>query len=332
VEIGFCLLLPDLRTTVEVAAIAEEGGVGWLGICDSPYLYADPHAAMQAAARVTSSIRVGTFVTNPVTRHWSVQAAAFRALAEVAPGRGFMGIAPGDSAVHSVGLPPASPQALAAYAREIRRHGPAELPVMVAAGGPLSVRVAAGYADELVIGQGASEGAMAELEAIAARAHAASGAAHPLNLWACVLLNLAERTDGVEDARSDIKSAVVAYSRQALDRTFEHKCVPEELHGPLRELYTGYSFDEHSKPGRTRNARLLERADLEAFLFDRFAVVDTPEAAAERVLEIAEKTGVERVFLSAISSDPVSLMQLAAARLMPRLPTSAAATVRVSEA
>ena len=322
-EIGICVLLPDLETTVRVARVAEGGGVGWFGVCDSPYLYAEPHAAMQAAARATSSMRIGTFVTNPVTRHWSVQAGAWRALSELAPGRAFMGIAPGDSAVHSVGLPPASRSAMAEYVEKIRQHGPEGLPVMVAAGGPASVRRAATYADELVIGQGASAAAMSELGAIAAEARSAAGQSRPVNVWSFVLLNLAETPELVQAARADIKSAVVAYSRQAFDVTFAGKAVPEDLHAPLRELYAEYSFDEHSKPGESRNARLLARADLETFLFDRFAVVDTPEGAAERLLEVAETTGTERIFVSVISSDPVGMMRLAADRMLPRLQSGA---------
>jgi alkanesulfonate monooxygenase SsuD/methylene tetrahydromethanopterin reductase-like flavin-dependent oxidoreductase (luciferase family) len=323
VELGVCVLLPDLKTTVELAVIAESGGMGWYGVCDSPYLYAEPHAAMQAAARATSTMRIGTFVTNPVTRHWSVQAGAWRALDEVAPGRAFMGIGPGDSAVHSVGLPPASPAALAEYVARIREHGPAGMPVMVAAGGPASVRNAAEYADELVIGQGSSARAMQELGEIAAQSRRAANPDRPMNVWSFVLLNLADRPDEVAAARADFKAAVVAYSRQALSMTFRGKDVDPALRGPLRELYEGYSFDEHAKPGAgTRNARLLANADLETFLFDRYAIVGTPEEAAERVLEVCEATGTERLFLSAISSDPVSLMRLAAERMLPRLPLS----------
>lgn len=318
-EIGFCVLLPDLRTTADVASAAEQAGVGWFGVCDSPYLYAEPHVAMQAAALATTTMRIGTFVTNPVTRHWSVQAGAFRGLAEIAPDRCFMGIAPGDSAVHSVGLAPASQRSLAEYVSNVRRHGPPGLVTMVAAGGPVSVRHAAAYADELVIGQGTSPVAMEELRGIALEARASSGAARELGVWAFVLLNLVRHAADVPAAREDIKAAVVAYSRQAFDRTFAHKDVDERLHAALAELYAGYDFDEHSKPGASRNARLLQNADVADFLFDRFAVVDVPEAAAERVQEIAESTGVDRVFLSAISSDPRDLMELAGKGFMPRV-------------
>ncbi len=37
-------------------------------------------------------------------------------------------------------------------------------------------------------------------------------------------------------------------------------------------------------------------------------------------MAVAQTTGVDRVFLSTISSDPVGLMRLAAERMMPALP------------
>ncbi|MBS1879344.1 MAG: LLM class flavin-dependent oxidoreductase [Actinobacteria bacterium] len=322
-ELGLCIIPTSLEATVEVAELAERGGIGWLGICDSPYLYAEPHACMQAAARATSAIRIGTFVTNPVTRHWTVQAAGFRALEELAPGRGFLGIAAGDSAVHSVGLEPASPAALEEYVARVREHGPDGLEVMTAAGGPRSARRAATYADHLVLGQGASEGAISFLASLAAEARAEAAAAPPeLALWAFMLLGLADGEAEVEATRGDIAAAVVAYSRQAFDFTFEGKAVPEDLQEPLRRLYEQYSFEEHSTPGESRNARLLRGEggpDLGSFLFERFALVGEPEAVAERLRAVLDSTGLQRIFLSAISADPVTLTRLLVDRLVPRL-------------
>ncbi|MEZ5076083.1 MAG: LLM class flavin-dependent oxidoreductase [Solirubrobacterales bacterium] len=318
-ELGLCVIPSSLESTVEVAQLAERGGVGWLGVCDSPYLYAEPHACIQAAARETEKIRIGTFVTNPVTRHWTVQAAAFRALDELAPGRGFIGIAAGDSAVHSVGLKPARPAELEEYVARVREHGPAGLEVMTAAGGPRSVRRAATYADHLVLGQGAAAEAVSFLRGVAREGEAA--AQSKLRLWGFMLLGLVDSEGEVPAFRREIAAAVVAYSRQAFDYGFEGKAVPVELREPLLELYANYSFEEHSTPGESRNARLLHGggADLESFLFDRFALIGTPEMVAERLPATLDSAGLERVFLSAISADPVALTRLLVERLMPCL-------------
>ena len=320
-EIGFAGLARDLETSVEIARRAEAAGVARIGVAESPVLFGDPHVAMQAMLGATSSIRTGTFVTNPVTRHWSVQGSAFRTLDQLAPGRAFMGIGPGDSAVHSVGLSPASREELAAYVDEVRRlQEPGSLDVMVTAGGPKAAQAAAAYADHLILGQGIAPGAVDELTRGAAAADRSDGKAS--DRWLFLVFNLADDAEGVEAARADVRAIVMAFSRQALDVTFEGKAVDPELHEPLQALYEHYAFEQHSMPGETANARLLadeERVELEAFLFDRFALVDTPESAAERLTAVAAETGVDRIFLCIECSDPVKLVQLACERMLPRL-------------
>ena len=134
---------------------------------------------------------------------------------------------------------------------------------------------------------------------------------------------LADHARDCDSARADIRAIVVAFSRQAFDRTFEGKSVRPELQEPLQALYANYAFEQHSMPGESANARLLaeeERAELEAFLFERFALVDVPEAAAERLLAMTEHTGIDRVFLCVEASDPLKLVRLACERMLPRLP------------
>jgi len=321
-EIGFGIMPRSLGVVEEVAQIAEQGGATWLGLADSPYLFADPHVATQAALRVTNRIRIGTFVTNPVTRHWSVQSAIFRTLAEIAPDRLFLGIGAGDSAVHSVGLRPASPARLAEYVQNVRSRLPDSVPVMVAAGGPRAVRRAAAYADHLVFGQGRSPEAIETLSG-GADAQVREPGLAPLVKWIPFIVNLVAEEADVAAARADVRATLVAFSRQAFDGPFDGKGVPAQLQPRLRALFANYTFDEHSVPGDSSNARLLsddDRADLETFLFDRFTLVGTPEAVAERLLAISRELGIDHFILTIEVSDPIAVTRLAAEELLPRLP------------
>ncbi len=73
----------------------------------------------------TSRIKVGPFVTNPVTRHQSVHAADIAALAELhTPGRLAVVMGAGDSAVHSVGLRPAPAAQVRGALETIRAAAP----------------------------------------------------------------------------------------------------------------------------------------------------------------------------------------------------------------
>lgn len=321
-ELGLCVLPSNLRDAVAIAAAADAAGVDRLGMCDSPYLYVDPHIAMARALEETAALRVGPFVTNPTTRHWSVQAAAFRALREIGGDRVYFGIGPGDSAVHSVGLPPARIGAIRDYVERLREHGPEGLPAMVAAGGPKGVAAAARYADDVVLGQGVEPEAIVRLRDTALAAASAAGRDVPPRLWLFAILHLAEHEDQLEQVRRDVRSPVMSYSRQALDHSFAGKDVPAELQAGLRTLYREFSFEDYSRSGASHNARLLDSETgraLERFLFDRFAIVDTPERAADRLAGIAAATGVTGIFASVVSSDPIGLIRLLGERLVPRL-------------
>jgi alkanesulfonate monooxygenase SsuD/methylene tetrahydromethanopterin reductase-like flavin-dependent oxidoreductase (luciferase family) len=224
--------------------------------------------------RATSALRVGTLVTNPVTRHWSVQAAAFRTHEEIGPGRLFMGIGTGDTAVLEVGLRPARIAELEAYVARFRELAPASVRVLVAAGGPKAARGAAAYADGLVLGQGVARESVERLSATADDVRAATDRP-PLAKWLFLITSLVARASDEEVARSDVREAV---SGQAQG-----------------------------------DPRRLEE------IFDNFAVVGTPEAAAERVRRVVDETGIRRVFMAIISADTERVVRLATSRMLPRL-------------
>jgi alkanesulfonate monooxygenase SsuD/methylene tetrahydromethanopterin reductase-like flavin-dependent oxidoreductase (luciferase family) len=303
-ELGLCVLPESVRATVLYAELAEAGGARWLGVCDSPLSYADPHASIQAALRSTATIRIGTLVTNPVTRHWSVQASAFRTLDEVAPGRTFMGIGTGDTAVLDVGLRPARIGPLAEYVAGVRTQLPDSVRVLVAAGGPGSVRRASAYADELVLGQGASPAAVEQLGAIAEVVRAERGEP-PIPKWLILIAGLVDRPDEEAQTRIALREYVVGQAAQAFSGTLESKGLDDAERDRVRRF--------------VETGSIAGDAELEGLLYERFALVGTPEAAADRLHRIAAETGVSRVFLAIVASDVERQVRLAAERMFPRL-------------
>lgn len=310
-EIGLVLLPEDVSTIVRYAQAAESAGVRRLGICDSPYVYADPHATIQAALGGTSSLAVGTLVTNPVTRHWSVQAAAVRTLDELAPGRVFMGIGTGDTAVLDVGLAPARLAELEAYVERYRERAPGSAPVVVAAGGPKSVGRAARYADELVIAQGMAPGALEALGRIADDARPDSGP--PAPKWMLVIMSLVDSEDETVLAIDELRETVVGQAKQAFGGTLEAKGLDDEERARVER----YMAAEASGDGKPLSAR--ERGEAERVFFDRFGLVGTPEAVAERFRRAVDETGYTRAFIAVVSADADRVIRLAVERLLPRL-------------
>jgi 5,10-methylenetetrahydromethanopterin reductase len=88
-----------------VAALEAEG-VGRLWVIDSQLAMKDVYTGLVLAALNTTSLVLGTGVTNAVTRHPTITANAMAALAEISHGRAFLGLGAGDSALYGVGMKP----------------------------------------------------------------------------------------------------------------------------------------------------------------------------------------------------------------------------------
>lgn len=154
----------------ELTTLAESLGYthAWFG--DSQLIWREAYVTMGAAAQATARIRIGTGVTNAVTRHLSVLASAWVTLAELTQGRAVLGIGAGDSSLQTVGI--GSPMRLADLEQHIvhlRRlfagdevqipTGPIRLtftshypiPIYIAGSGPKILELAGRVADGVIM-------------------------------------------------------------------------------------------------------------------------------------------------------------------------------------
>jgi 5,10-methylenetetrahydromethanopterin reductase len=90
------------------AAAAEDDGWDGLLLTDTQNLSMDVVGSLYLAASVTSRLRIGTAVTNLVTRHPAVVASTFATLHHVSGGRAHIGVGRGDTALELVGIRPPS--------------------------------------------------------------------------------------------------------------------------------------------------------------------------------------------------------------------------------
>ena len=137
-------------------------------IPSSPLLARDPYVMLAAASQATERIRLGPLIENPVMRHPAVIAGSIATVDELAPGRAWLGMGVGDTAVRLMGKRPATVAELADSVQVIRklladerlevgaarpaslRHA-APVPVWIAAGGPRTLRMAGAVADGVFI-------------------------------------------------------------------------------------------------------------------------------------------------------------------------------------
>jgi 5,10-methylenetetrahydromethanopterin reductase len=106
-----CMIWPHSGNTVapviRLAQLAEECGFETAYVGDSQMIWNDAWVTLGACATATKRIRLGTGVTNPVTRHPAVTANAINTLNILSEGRAVLGIGAGDSSVRTAGLSPA---------------------------------------------------------------------------------------------------------------------------------------------------------------------------------------------------------------------------------
>jgi len=108
--------------TVRAARRAEDEGWDGLGLVDSQNLAGDPFVELALAAAATTRLRVGTAVTNPVTRHPAATAAAIATVQAESAGRALLGIGRGDSALAHLGLAPAPLPVFSRYLERLQGY------------------------------------------------------------------------------------------------------------------------------------------------------------------------------------------------------------------
>ncbi len=173
---------------------------GW--VPDSQMIWSDCYAVLALAAHHTSRIKLGTGVAIAGTRAAPVTAHSIASINRIAPGRVFLGIGTGHTALRVMGLDPVPPREFRDYLRVVRgllrgqeveytyrgktrairflhrelgfvdvAH---EIPIWVAANGPLALRAAGEFGDGRISAGGepveALAGSLALIREGAARA------------------------------------------------------------------------------------------------------------------------------------------------------------------
>src|SRR5512132_1594063 len=97
-----------LPKMIHLAKLSEELGFTHVWVGDSHLIWHEAYVHMTAVALNTTRVKIGTGVTNPLTRHPSVVASAYATLEEYSAGRMIVGIGLGDSSVETMGLKPST--------------------------------------------------------------------------------------------------------------------------------------------------------------------------------------------------------------------------------
>ena len=335
-----------LDKAVELWKACEEEGMSMVGVADSPALLRELYVSTTMCVLNTSKVQVITYVTNPISRHPSVTAAAFMTLNELAPGRIGMGIGTGDSAMWGVGLKPARLSRTRDYiltvkgllrGEEVTWEGskfkaewsawspPVELPVYVACAGPKVLRMAAEVAEGGLVTMGFSPEDVANIRAIVAEGHAAAGRSDDFDIWWNAHVTFA---DSVEAARA----TSLGWSPSWLTMgSLEGKGIPDEYKEKLLQLNVDTHDLEAVYRSPNREVTIVERAKklgIYDWLMSRSpGLMGTPADVTVRLKELRDRDMLNWIFFatgrgpraSASNAERLELVRTLSRQIMPNL-------------
>jgi 5,10-methylenetetrahydromethanopterin reductase len=319
---GIVFLPESLTGFGALCGEAEANGFDLLGVADSQSVFRELYVALTLAALHTRTMRLGPLVTNPLTRHLVVTASAISSVDELSNGRVVLGLGSGDSAISTIGAPPATLAGLEESIVTLRRltggepveregrtwrvHRSARrVPIYLAAEGPKTLELAGRLADGVIVGLGLTPEVIALSQAAIERgARAAGRALADVDVWWFAKTSLADRRD---DAIEPIKMALAASANHAFRFTLDGKGVPSDLHEKIKALQREYNAHHHEVPGAA-NASLPDRWGLTDFLVDRFAIAGTPEDCVAQ-LSRAMAAGARQFIITGFVPDPRTFMR-----------------------
>ncbi|MBI3054953.1 MAG: LLM class flavin-dependent oxidoreductase, partial [Betaproteobacteria bacterium] len=226
---GFIFLARDLQAVGPIAKLGEAHGYDLIGIGDSPSLCHDPFVALAIATQQTSRVRLGTGVTNPQTRHPLILANLAATLAQLAPGRTFLGLGIGNSGVRHAGAAPATLDSLENTVDCVRRllagtavdMGSAgmvvygrgkQIPILLACSGPQSLRQAGRIADAVLINVGFSPDMISDaMRWVREGAETAGRDPAAIEIWAFGIGAIADSREQALDEAIGPAVAIAAY-------------------------------------------------------------------------------------------------------------------------
>ncbi len=334
---------PDIRLIGEHARRAEEAGWDGISIPDVQHVSGDTYVAMTIAAMATERIKIGSGVTNPLTRHPAVTAGAIASVQQASDGRAVLGIGRGDSALAHVGHAPAYTSFFESYLKAIQTYlrgdgvpfdelsfgrgmaphvdtlelaeapddsrlewlepGDAKTPVWVAASGPKVIAAAARHADVVMLLLGAD---LVRLEWGLEQARNARREAglDPEGIRYGAYLNVTCHPD--IDVAREITPWLAGTARFAIMHGKTNGPVTQRDQEVMRAVHESYDVRNHSST-----------ATLPVEFVDRLAIIGPPEECIRRIRELVEM-GFTRLVLFGPSVEEVEGDKKLAAELMVR--------------
>jgi probable F420-dependent oxidoreductase len=327
-DFGFTLKLDHpYERTVALTRQAESAGFSYGWLFDSHVLWRDPYPLLAVMAVNTSTMRLGTCVTNPATRDPSVTASALAALNEISGGRMVLGIGRGDSARRVMGKPPTTLARLEEATNVIRdlvegrtvsedgtdmhftwTRGD-KLPVWVAGYGPKALELTARIADGVIL-------QLADVDLIRwfvgqLRDAATAAGRDPAEIK--VMAAAPAHVGDLESCRERVRWFPALVSNHVVDlvNRYDPKDLPPALTAYVRDR-EGYDYLHHAEVGSS-NAAFVDDD-----VVDRFSVIGPVEAHLAKLRDLAD-AGVDQFNIYLMNGDEEQTLDTYGREIIPQL-------------
>lgn len=322
------------QLVVQRAKEYESAGLAGMVVWDAQSSDGDCYVSLAAAAMATTSLKLGTGVTNPVTRHPSVTASAIASLQAISNGRAVLGIGRGDASLAHIGRAPASVETLSRYTQLVQRylrgdsvafkelgefatnapnlsqldlgHAPPhsklewlgnmpKVPVEVSATGPRMIAEAAIHADGVMLSVGA------DLERLRwgidlVRTTRAKAGLDPNGIPIGAWVNVVAHPD-VEIARQLASGWTSVFARFAVMHGKPTGPQTNDSIKSLEHLYNDFDLRDQASSSTAQALGMTQN------FIDNYAIVGTADTCVARLRQISE-LGISKVIAVGFADNP----------------------------
>lgn len=329
-DIGVVLqTTPPAARVIDLAARAETYGFSHVWAFDSHLLWEEPFPVFTQILASTRNVMVGTMVTNPLTRDWTVTASLFATLNEMFGNRTVVGIGRGDSAVRVINGKPATLAHLGeaihvirelANGREVDYRGSmmrfpwaqkSRVEVWGAGYGPRALKMIGEVADGFILQLADPDIAAWTIGAVR---EAARGAGRDPDSISICVAGPAYVTDDLEHARDQTRwfgGMVGNHVADLVERYGDSSEVPAALTDYIKGR-EGYDYNEHGQAGNVHTTFVPDA------IVDRFCILGPVQEHVRRLLELRD-LGVDQFAVYLQHDDKDGTLQAYGEKVIPAI-------------
>ncbi|OUX23808.1 MAG: hypothetical protein CBE15_05455 [Euryarchaeota archaeon TMED255] len=324
-EIGI-VMEPVPKCSAEMAPLLEEMGFDIVLCPDTQNLSADPYGQLALMANATTSLKIGTGVTHPVTRETAVTASAMASLQEESQGRAICGIGRGDSSAAHIGKRQATTEELRSCVITLKRYLNGEaveagntqspirwidpkvispVPIDIACTGPRTIEMACDAADRVSFAVG-SAFERVEWAMNTAKEHLEKTGRSKDSLQIGAYINLiCDHDEKRAISLARMLAGLVAHFTAMKGASTEH--LPDKLLPVTQQLQTNYDMKNHS----SEKGQHLDLIDDD--FIEWFSIVGSPQKCIDSLGKLLD-LGLDHIYI--LGGSPIAEPRDARVRAM----------------